>query len=138
MKALIIILAVLTISCSPSKRINRIVKKHPELLVSDTIKVIDTLVIDSYIHDTTTKFIEHKTVEVINNERVNLKYRYDTITNEIHHYVECKGDTIIREIQVPYKQIQPVTMAKSMKFGIWIVIIAFLTFFIFAIVKLLR
>ena len=138
MKALIIILTVLIVSCSPSKRINRIVKKHPELLVSDTIKVIDTVIIESVQYDTTTKFIEHKTVEVINNERVNLKYRYDTITNEIHHYVECKGDTIIKEVLVPYKQIQPVTMAKSMKFGIWIVIIAFLTFFVFAIVKLLK
>jgi uncharacterized membrane protein len=113
MKPLIIILALFAISCSPSKRINRIVKKHPELLVKDTIKVIDTVVIESVHYDTTTKFLEHKTVEVINNERVNLKYRYDTITNEIHHYVECKGDTIIREIQVPYEKIQPVTVKKN-------------------------
>lgn len=108
LKKLIPILLIILASCSPSKRINRIVKKHPELLVSDTIRVVDTVIIDSYIHDTTTKFIEHKTVEVINNERVNLKYRYDTITNEIHHYVECKGDTLIREVLVPYKQIKTV------------------------------
>lgn len=138
MKALIILLSIVTISCSPSRRINRIVKNHPELLVNDTIKVIDTVFIPSVKYDTTTKFIEHKTVEVINNERVSLKYRYDTITNEIHHYVECKGDTIIREVLVPFKQIQPVTMAKSMKFGIWLVILAFITFFVFAVIKLLR
>jgi hypothetical protein len=113
MKPLIIILALFAISCSPSKRINRIVKKHPELLVKDTIKVIDTVIIQSVHYDTTTKFLEHKTVEVINNERVNLKYRYDTITNEIHHYVECKGDTIIKEIQVPFEKIQPITVKKN-------------------------
>ena len=130
MKALIIILSILTISCSPQKRINRIVKKHPELLVKDTIKVIDTIFIQSIHYDTTTKFIEHKTVEVINNDKVRLKYYFDTITKEINHYVECKGDTIIREIQVPYEKIN-VTTRKGFVWFDWLlvgVLISLLTF----------
>ncbi len=113
MKHLIIILTALLISCSPSKRINRIVKNHPELLVKDTIIVLDTVIIESHYFDTTTKFIEHKTVEVINNEKVRLQYHYDTITNNIRHYVECKGDTVIKRIKVPYEVIQPVVKTKG-------------------------
>ena len=116
MKHLIIILTALLISCSPSKRINRIVKKHPELLIKDTITVLDTVIIESYHHDTTTKFIEHKTVEVINNEKVRLEYKYDTITNNIRHFVECKGDTIIKRIKVPYEVIQPTVKPKVFKY----------------------
>ena len=104
MKHLIIILIVLS-SCTPQKRLNRLVKKNPELIRVDTLRIIDTVIIDSYHFDTTTKFIEHKTVEVINNERVKLQYRYDTITKEIWHEVECKGDTIIRTHEVTHPTI---------------------------------
>jgi len=104
MKQLIIILVVLS-SCTPQKRLNRLVKKNPELIRVDTVRIIDTIVIDSYHFDTTTKFIEHKTVEVINNERVRLQYRYDTITNEIWHEVICHGDTIIRTHEITHPTI---------------------------------
>lgn len=119
MRNLIIILTAFLISCSPSKRINRIVKNNPELAIKDTITIIDTLIIETVTHDTTTKFIEHTTVEVINNEKVRLQYRYDTITNEINHYVECKGDTIYKRIKVPYTKIQPVTTVKGFKYFLW-------------------
>ena len=112
-KNIIILLTALLISCSPSKRINRIVKNHPELLVKDTIIVLDTVIIESYHFDTTTKFVEHKTIEVINNEKVRLQYHYDTITNNIRHFVECKGDTIVKRIKVPYEVIQPVVKTKG-------------------------
>ena len=104
MKHLIIILILLS-SCTPQKRLNRLVKKHPELVRVDTLRIIDTVIIDSYHYDTTTKFIEHKTVEVINNERVKLQYRYDTITKEIWHDVICHGDTIIKTHEVTHPTI---------------------------------
>jgi hypothetical protein len=34
---------------------------------------------------------------VVNNEKVILKYFYDTLTREIHHEYICLGDTIIQE-----------------------------------------
>lgn len=134
MKALIIILSILTISCNPQKRISRIVQKHPELLVKDTIKVIDTLIIQSIKFDTTTKFIEHKTVEVINNDKVRLQYYFDTITKEINHYVECKGDTIIREIQVPYDKIS-VTTRKGFVWFDWLLIGVLISLVVFIFLK---
>ena len=113
---LTMMLVSMAIGCSPSKRINRIVKNHPELLVKDTIIVLDTVIIESYHYDTTTKFVEHKTVEVINNEKVRLQYHYDTITNNIRHFVECKGDTIVKRIKVPYEVVQPTVKPKVFKY----------------------
>jgi hypothetical protein len=39
---------------------------------------------------------------VVNNEKVYLKYFYDTLTKEIYHEVTCYGDTVyfIKEVQV--------------------------------------
>lgn len=91
-------------SCSPQKRLNRklkraerFAKKHG-LTIMDTVRItdIDTFIVNSVTHDTTTQLIHHDSVTVINNERVKLIYKHDTITNEIWHHVECKGDTIIQ------------------------------------------
>lgn len=97
-------------SCSPQKRLQRLLKKNPELIELDTIRVIDTVIIDNYTYDTITNIHLHDSTTVINNEKVILKYFYDTLTREIWHEVECLGDTIIKEkiIQVEkvvYKQL---------------------------------
>ena len=120
MKLLPYIIAISLLSCSPQKRLNRLVKKHPDLLSNDTIRVIDTLVIPTIQIDTTTIFIPHKTVEVINNEKVRLQYRYDTITKEIYHEVECKGDTLVREILVP---VEKYNITNDYSFIKWIVVL---------------
>jgi hypothetical protein len=105
-KLLTILMAVLVISCSPEKRIQKIVKKHPHLLQTDTITIHDTVIVQSYTYDTTTILVPHKTVEVINNEKVRLVYKYDTITSQIWHEVECKGDTIVKIHEVPVETIK--------------------------------
>ena len=118
MKHYLIILLCIFASCTPQKRINRLVKKHPHLIQKDTIKVIDTIIIESVQYDTNTIFIPHKTVEVINNEKVRSPYRYDTITNHIYHEVECKGDTLIREVVVP---VEKYNITNDYSFIKWIV-----------------
>jgi hypothetical protein len=95
-----IILIVCLISCSPQKRLNRLITKYPQLTERDTVILRDTITIEKYIHDTTTVLTFHDTTTVINNERVILKYFHDTLTKEIHHYVECKDSTIY--IEKPY------------------------------------
>jgi len=104
-KYLLIIL--LFVSCSPQNRLNRKVKrvdnfaKKHGLIIKDTIRVVDTVIVDNYIHDTTSSIIYHDSVTVVNNEKVVLRYFYDTLRQEIYHEVECKGDTLIREVVVP-------------------------------------
>ena len=111
MKGLILILIFL-VSCNPQNRLNRKVKrvenyayKHG-LVIKDTIKVIDTVIVDNYIHDTISTIIKMDSVTIINNEKVFLRYYYDTLRQEIYHEVECKGDTLIREILVPVDKIR--------------------------------
>ncbi len=95
-----IILIVCLIGCAPQKRLNRLLTKYPHLSERDTIVLRDTVTIQNYVHDTTTVLEFHDTTTVINNERVILKYFHDSLTKEIHHYVECKGDTVY--VEKPY------------------------------------
>jgi len=107
-----ILLLVCIFSCTPQNRLNRKVKraenyayKH-RLVIKDTIKVVDTVIVESYIHDTTATFIRHDSTIVVNNEKVFLRYFYDTLRQEIYHEIECKGDTIIREVLVPVDKVK--------------------------------
>ncbi len=95
-----IILIFLVVGCSPQKRLNRLITKYPHLTERDTIVLRDTVTIQNHVHDTTTVLEFHDTTTVINNERVILKYFHDSLTKEIHHYVECKGDTVY--VEKPY------------------------------------
>ena len=99
------ILVLLLIACSPQKRLNRLINKYPHLTETtiDTIYSIDTVIIDNYDTTVLSNIIKHDSTIVINNEKVYLKYFYDTLRQEIHHEVECFGDTIIKEKIIPYK-----------------------------------
>lgn len=133
MKGLILILLLLT-SCSPQNRLNRKVKrvenyahKHG-LIIQDTIHIIDTVIIESYTHDTTATFIYHDSVTVINNEKVFLKYFYDTLRQEIYHEVICKGDTIIKDRIILVDKIKVVD--KDNRFMIIVVLLLAALFFV--------
>ena len=93
------------IACSPQKRLNRLINKYPHLTETsiDTIFVIDTVIIDNYDTTVLNNIIKHDSTIIINNEKVYLKYFYDTLRQEIYHEVECFGDTIIKEKIIPYK-----------------------------------
>ena len=133
MKGLLLILIFLT-SCNPQNRLNRKVKRAENyaykhgLVIKDTIKVIDTVIVESYIHDTTATFYTHDSITVINNSQVLLKYFYDTLRQEIYHEVECKGDTIIREVLVPVDKVK--VIEKDNRFMIIIVVLLAALFFV--------
>ena len=99
-----IILFSFLLSCSPQQRLNRLLTKHPQLLERDTIVVIDSVIVENYVRDTTTIIEMHDTTTVINNERVVLKYFYDTLREVIHHEVKCLGDTVYIETLVPIEK----------------------------------
>ena len=133
MKGLLLILIFL-VSCNPQNRLNRKVKRAENyaykhgLVIKDTIKVIDTVIVESYIHDTTATFYTHDSITVINNSQVLLKYFYDTLRQEIYHEVECKGDTIIREVLVPVDKVK--VIEKDNRFMIIIVVLLAALFFV--------
>ena len=131
MKGLLLILIFL-VSCNPQNRLNRKVKRAENyaykhgLVIKDTIKVIDTVIVDNYIHDTTATFYSHDSITVVNNEKVFLRYFYDTLRQEIYHEVECRGDTIIREILVPVDKIKVIDKDNRVNIVIMVILAALL------------
>ena len=99
------ILIFLLIACSPQKRLNKLIDKYPHLTETtiDTIYSIDTVIILDYDTTVLSNIIKHDSTIVVNNEKVYLKYFYDTLRQEIHHQIECFGDTVIEEKIIPYK-----------------------------------
>jgi len=100
-----VLTVVLLVACSPQKRMNRLIKKFPDLVELDTIKIVDTIIVPTIEHDTTTIFKVSTHDTVINTEKVFLKYFYDTLTREIHHEYICFGDTIIQEKIIPIEKV---------------------------------
>tara|TARA_R110002110_G_scaffold84869_2_gene220617 strand:- start:510 stop:941 length:432 start_codon:yes stop_codon:yes gene_type:complete len=132
-KGLLLILIFLT-SCSPQNRLNRKVKRAENyaykhgLVIKDTIKVIDTVVIESYRIDTISTFTRHDSTVVFNTDKVYLKYFYDTLRQEIYHEVECKGDTIIREVLVTVDKIK--VIEKDNRYMIIVIVLLAALFFV--------
>lgn len=93
------------ISCSPQKRLNRLVRKYPQLTQLDTIRIIDTIVINNYNYDTVETVNYHDTTIIVNNERIEARYFYDTLRQEIFHEITCKSDTIIQDRFIPVEKV---------------------------------
>jgi hypothetical protein len=118
-KGLLLILIFL-VSCNPQNRLNRKVKRAENyaykhgLVIKDTIKVIDTVVIESYRIDTISTFTRHDSTVVFNTDK--------------YHEIECKGDTIIREVLVPVDKIK--VIEKDDRFNIILIVILAALFFV--------
>lgn len=92
----------ITYSCSPIKRFNRLVEKHPYVLKQDSLKIVDTVKIVTEKVEVDTVFItQPKDTHYI--EKENLKLKLIIKDSIIKVKAECKSDTIIRVIerQVP-------------------------------------
>lgn len=130
----ILILCIFLISCNPQNRLNRKVKRAENyaykhgLVIKDTIKVVDTVIVDNYIHDTTATIIKHDSTIVVNNEKVFLRYFYDTLRQEIYHEVECKGDTIVKEVLVPVDKVK--VIEKDNRYMIVLIVLLSALFFV--------
>lgn len=98
-KILFLLLALaLLCSCSPQKRLQRLVKNHPELITTDTIR--DTTIVPGWQYDTIVKVGEKDTVIITKNGTTVTLYKtlYDSVFVEI----EAEPDTI--EVSVPCPQ----------------------------------
>ena len=96
---------ILLCNCSPQKRLNRLIKKHPELTETsyDTIRLHDTIYVENYDTTILNNIIKHDTTIIVNNDRTFARYYYDTLRQEIYHEIECIGDTVFYYKDVPYK-----------------------------------
>jgi len=127
-------LLIFVVSCSPQKRINRIVKNNPHLLANDTIRIIDTIIVPNYSYDTINTISYHDTTIIVNNDRVEARYYYDTLRQEIYHEIQCKNDTIIKDRLIPIKTIVVQEQTLWQKYGS-LAIVALLILLVLSIVK---
>ncbi len=114
MKHLLIILTALTmIACSPKARFTRLIEKHPELLVADTILIRDTitLYIPEVHTDTVVTLKELIDTVTLTKERVTVKAWY--IPKEKKVYIQGKCDPVYvtkivdRKIPIKYYEKYP-------------------------------
>ena len=111
-----IILIFLLCSCSPQKRIDRIVSKNPELLTKDTITIRDTIITKSVSTDT----IFNINFDTINIEKEKLKVRLIRINDTIQVFAECKEDTIFYEKVIEVDKIQ---VNEKNNYWIWLILL---------------
>jgi len=120
------ILVLFLFSCSKEVRVKkRALRKieqakrlAPELFTVDTVRIVDTVVVDRFTIDTVSTFYYHDTITVVNNERLLLKYFYDTLRQEIFHEAQCKEVTKIVEHSVPIEVIRGLNIWEHIRFNI--------------------
>ncbi|MHA1166312.1 MAG: hypothetical protein ACTSRU_00710 [Candidatus Hodarchaeales archaeon] len=105
MKYLYLILLISLTACSPVKRLNRLIDKHPELIRTETVTIRDTVevVVPEVKHDT--MFLEKSLHDTVFIQKDRLKIKIWKVSDTIRVEGECETDTIrlVREIEVPVK-----------------------------------
>ena len=103
-------------SCSPQKRLSRLLKKHPELLIADTIKLKDTILIPGTKIDTFFHKSALKDTLKFSKEKLNLKLF--EINDTIYVNADVKADTVYLERKVVVEKMKEITK-KTERFRIW-------------------
>jgi len=109
----------LSYSCSPEKRIARIVKRHPELIKKDTVWSKDTLVTTAVKHDSLFHYYQPDTV-YIKEGKMTVKYIFNK-DSTVYIQGKCDADTIIKYYPI---QVNSLSVEKELtwadRFKIWI------------------
>ncbi len=119
---LIAIVLIALFGCSPQRKLNRLIKKHPELLRTDTILWADTLIQWGIRVDTATS-IHFDTLFI---EKEKLKIRLIRVRDSIFVKGEVLTDTIYREFRIPYNPVVVKELTFWEKYGTLIWILVFL------------
>ena len=129
-----IILVLTLLSCSPQKKLHRLLKKHPELLQTDTIKINDSIFIPEIRIDTIFHYSTLKDTIVITKE--NLKIKILEHNDTVYLDASVKSDTVVIVKEIPVEKLAYVEPVKWYvrvwdNFSVWM--IAMLVGFIFGL-----
>lgn len=111
-KKTFLIILLFLFACSPQKRLANLIKNHPELFNKDTIykekKIfeIDTVVLleqkfDTVIQDNFIKIFEGVKME---NDKIQVKVKYDTIYKNFQFQTKIKQDTLFLRDTIKVKE----------------------------------
>lgn len=111
---LILLISFFLFSCSPTKRLARLVKNHPELVSHDTIFKSDTTILNGVQHDTIFRTQITKDTIIIKDKQLTIKYYNDGKNTYIKG--ECDTVFVIKKIPVVVNSVNPVDIIKT---GTW-------------------
>lgn len=98
-----LIISLLLFSCSPQKRLNKILDRNPEFKQVDTLTILDTIYTDNVRLDTVFDIDSlHDTIIV---ERDKLRIKTVFRDNKIYVEGECESDTVFFERKIPVEKI---------------------------------
>lgn len=101
MRYLVILL--LLASCTPQKRLDRLIRRHPELVRVDSVKIVDTVITRDVSIDTMRVMNTHDTF-IVNRDRLTVQViRHQ---DSIYVFGKCASDTVIIERNVPVKVVE--------------------------------
>jgi hypothetical protein len=106
-KLIFIFLAFFIISCSPQKRLARLIKKYPELSLNDTIIYRDTFYTKNIYADTIISFYNYIDTVYIKKEKLEIKI-LPIKDNTIYVSGNCLPDTFYIEKKIPIQKIKVV------------------------------
>jgi len=107
----LLILTVTLSSCSPQKQLERLIKKHPELLIKDTVKTSVMVPIPAKNAEFQINYTYRDTlittyaIDSISHDTIRLTY---SVTNDslVKVYITVPPDTITVPVSVPVDKIQ--------------------------------
>lgn len=107
-------------SCSPQKRLNRLIKNHPELAKVDSVYVNDTVITKEVFRDTTLYYLQPDTV-TITKDKLIIKYFFNPKDSSVYLVGKCKTDTIVKtRLQYIYKVSPTPQLTWWQKVKLWI------------------
>lgn len=99
MKLLPLLLIALLFSCSPQKRLNRLLKAHPELVKKDTIWRLDTTIIKEVKTDSVFHYLQPDTLTIVK-DRLTMKYFYNVKDSTVYLSGKCDTVFVVKKIPV--------------------------------------
>jgi len=106
----ILIFLIVAPSCSPSRRLSRLLALHPELKIPDTIVIKDTLTTPQYEADTVIHIDSIHDTVILQKDRLEIKLH--RIHDTLYIQGKCKADTVIVQRTIPVEKIKVVKVDK--------------------------
>jgi len=103
-KILLLAILVMSSSCSPSERLGRLISNHPELTLSDTLTLRDTIPVPFVQANTLIPFIALKDTVLLKSGR--LEIALQAARETLYVKGKCGADTIIRTRRVMVEKIR--------------------------------
>lgn len=100
---LLVILTILVVSCSPQKRLSRLVNHHPELKIVDTLHIRDTIPIPMIQADTLLHI--DSLFDTVTFKKDRLKVSVLRLHDTLYLQGKCEADTIFVDRKIPVERI---------------------------------